>query len=174
VILDQRQACPDERRQHPRADQDRTHPLRVWPERAGEDGEVHARKAVDAELAHRPGEQQTGGRQGHRVGVGEPEVERNDRRLDEEAGGDQRERDDHQAVGRRPRQRLACLSQVERPGAPVEQRDPGQKQERPDDVGDREVERSLDRLGLVDLVAGERERGDAHQLEKDEHVEEVA
>ena len=59
--------------------------------RSLEDGPVQAGGAVEPELDHDPGEQHTDRRGGDGVGVGQPEVERNDGRLDEEAAQQQRE-----------------------------------------------------------------------------------
>jgi hypothetical protein len=44
---------------------------------------------------------------------------------------------------------------------------------RGDAVGDREVDRALDRCSLLDPVGGQRERGHAHQLVEDDQVEQV-
>jgi hypothetical protein len=96
------------------------------------------------------------------------------RRLDEEPGRQQAERHHHQPIRRLARQRLADLRQIQRPRAPVHQRDAREDEKRADRVGDREVQRPLHRLVLVDLVARERVRRDAHQLEEDEHVEQIA
>ena len=43
-----------------------------------------------------------------------------------------------------------------------------------DAVGDREVDRALDRGALLDPVGGERVRHGAHQLEEDDQVEQIA
>ena len=72
------------------------------------------------------------------------------------------------------RKRGADLGEVERTGARVHEPDPDQEQERADHVDDGEVERALERRLLLDPVADERHRRDAHQLEQDEHVEQVA
>lgn len=74
----------------------------------------------------------------------------------------------------RPASALSDLGEVERAGARVEQADSEQDQVGAEGVGDREVERLLQRLELLDIEARERVGGDAHQLEPDEHVEEVA
>ena len=108
------------------------------------------------------------------VGVGEPEVERDDRGLDEEAGRDQRERRHNEFVAGLLRERLADLGEIQRAGAAVEQRDAEQDHHRADAVGHREGQRALQRGGALDPVRRERVRGHAHQLEEHEHVEQVA
>ena len=60
------------------------------------------------------------------------------------------------------------------PGAPVQQGDAGQDEERADRVGHREVERALERALLLDVVRHERVGGHAQELEEDEQVEQVA
>ena len=106
--------------------------------------------------------------------VGEPEVEGDDCGLDEQPSDQERERRDHEPVRLVPRERMPDLGKVERTGAGVQQAGPEEDAERPDAVGDREVDRALERACLLDPVTGERVRRHAHQLEPDEHVEEVA
>ena len=64
--------------------------------------------------------------------------------------------------------------QVQRAGAGVQQGDARQDHQRADAVRHGEVERALQRSGFLGLVAREPVGGDAHQLEEDEHVEQVA
>ena len=73
-----------------------------------------------------------------------------------------------------PRQDLADLCEVQGAGAAVEQRDPREQEESADPVHDREVDRPLQHGTMLDPIAGQAEGGGAHQLEEDEHVEEVA
>jgi hypothetical protein len=95
----------------------------VRPQRSGESGPIHARHAVQAELAHRAGEEQADRRRRHGVGVGHPEVEGDDRGLDEEAAGHEGEGDGHQRVRRAAAQGGADLREVQRARAPVDQGD---------------------------------------------------
>jgi hypothetical protein len=90
------------------------------------------------------------------VRVGEPEVERDDRGLDEEAAGDERERGhDEAVVAAAERQPLADLREVERVGPAVEERDPRQDEERAERVRDGDVERALERaLDVRDVARG--------------------
>jgi hypothetical protein len=162
-----------QRRQRPRADQDRLERL-LAAQRAREHGPVDAGECVEPELAHRRRQQQADRGGGHRVGVREPEVEGHHRRLHEEADRHQRERHHDEPVGRLPGERVPDLGHVERPGAPVEQRDAGEYQEGADAVRDREVEGSLERPLLLDVVGHERVRRHAQDLEEDEQVEQIA
>ena len=92
----------DERGRQPEGEQDVADRVGVRPQRPRESGPVHARDAVEPELAQRPREDQADRGRRHGIGVGQPEVEGHDRGLDEEAAGDQREGDRHERVGRRP------------------------------------------------------------------------
>jgi len=65
------------------------------------------------------------------------------------------------------------LGHVQRAGAAVDERDPGQRQVGADAVGDGEVERALDGAALFWPVGGQRVGGHAHQLEPHEQVEDV-
>jgi hypothetical protein len=71
-------------------------------------------------------------------------------------------------------QRSSDLCQVESAGPSVQQADARQHEESPDTVGYAEVDRALQRRFLFDFVTGKRIRHRAHQLEEDEHVEQVA
>ena len=101
-------------------------------------------------------------------------MKRDDRRLDEEAGHEQPEGDGHQSVQAMAVQRHADLGEIERPGAAVEQGNAEEHEKATDGVGDAEVERALQRRACVAAVGGQRDCGDRHQLEEDEHVEQVA
>ena len=108
------------------------------------------------------------------MGVGEPEVERDHRALDEEAEHDEHEGDDDEAVDALLGQGAADGGQVQGAGSGVQQGDARQHHQRTDAVRDGEVEGALQRARFLRLVARERVGGDAHQLEVDEHVEQVA
>jgi hypothetical protein len=108
------------------------------------------------------------------VRVGKPEVKRHDRRLHHETHRDQRERDHKQSVRMMRLETLAQLGEVEGSCLAVDESSSEQDHVRADRVRDREVERSLQRSELFRLIAGERVGGNAHDLEEDEHVEEVA
>ncbi len=68
----------------------------------------------------------------------------------------------------------ADLRHVQRAGAAVDQRDAGQRQVGANAVGDREVQRSLQRPAFLRPVGGQRVGRHAHQLEPDKQVEDVA
>jgi len=101
-------------------------------------------------------------------------MERDDRRLDEEAGEQEGERAHEQPVRAAAAKRLADLREVERAGAAIEQPDGEQHEDRPGRVRHREAQGPLQRRALVDLVADQDVRGDAEELEEDEQVKEVA
>jgi hypothetical protein len=143
------------------------------PERLAEHRPVHPRDAVEPEFHHDAGEQHADRGRGHRVGVGEPEVERHDRALDQQAGDDQHERHHHEAVRPVPRDVLADLGHVQRAGAAVDQRDTGQRQVGAHAVGDREVQCALERTAFLRPVGGQCVGRDAHQLKPHEQVEDV-
>ena len=143
-------------------------------ERAGESVPVRPADGVQPEVAHHARKENADRRRRDGVGVREPEVERHRARLGQESDGNERESNDDEAVRPAAREHLADLREIERTRAAVKQRDPDQQQEGADRVHDREVDRSLERLRLLDPVTRERERRNAHQLEEDEHVEEVA
>ncbi len=82
--------------------------------------------------------------------------------------------DHDDAIVARVGERRPDLREVERSGPRVHERDPGQEQKRADHVDDGEVECALERRLLLNPVTDESNRGDAHQLEQDEHVEDVA
>jgi hypothetical protein len=67
-------------------------------------------------------------------------VKRRERRLHEQRGDDERERDDYEAVGVVSRECSSQLREVERTGPAVEQRGPEQDHERGDRVRDREIQ----------------------------------
>ena len=89
-------------------------------QRGGEHRPVDARDGVEPELHHHAREEDADRDRRHGVGVGQPEVQRHGRRLDEEADRDEQQRHDHQQVGGVAGQRLADLGQVERAGARVQ------------------------------------------------------
>ena len=164
----------DEGRDDADADQQGLDDVDLGAEHRSEDRPVHACGCVQAELDHHAREEHADGRRRDSVSVGQPEVERYDGALDEEAEHDQDERHDDQAVEVTGRQRPTDRRQVQRTGAGVQQCDAREDHERADAVGDGEVQRSLERARFLGLVAGEAVGGDAHQLEVHEHVEQVA
>jgi hypothetical protein len=107
------------------------------------------------------------------MGVGEPEVQRHGRRLGQEAQEQQGHRDDDQRIGAMSIERGADLGHVERAGSRVEHRDPDEHRVAGNAVGDRKVDRTLDRRPLLDPVGGQRERDGAHQLEEHDQVEQI-
>ena len=143
-------------------------------EGAGEHRPVDACDRVDAEVAHHAREQDADRCRRSRVRVREPEVKRDRRRLDQEPDDQEDKRRDEQAVGFFAGKRATDLSEIERARASVHERDAEEHQHRSDRIRDGEVERTLERAFVLHAVADERERGRAHQLEEDEHVEEVA
>jgi hypothetical protein len=108
------------------------------------------------------------------VRVGQPEVNRHRGRLGEEADEQQHHRHDHQRVGRVAVERGTDLRHVERTGPRIEHPDRDEDRVRGDAVGDREVDRALDRSAFLDPVRGERVRHRPHQLEAHDQVEQVA
>jgi hypothetical protein len=146
---------------------------RPVPERLTEQRPVDPGDPVQPQFHHHAGEQHADRGRRDRVGVREPEVERHDRALDQQARDDQEEGDDHQPVRRVLRDRHADLGHVQRSGPPVDQRDAGQRQVGPDAVGDGEVERALDRPAFLRPVGGQRVGRHPHQLEPHEQVEQV-
>ncbi len=91
---------------------------------AGEKHVQDAEYSVGAGLDHDPGQQRAGRRWSHRMGVGQPDVQRHHPGLDAEADQQQDERRPHQrrAVGG-PR----CRTHVDRTGQRMKQQDPGQQ-----------------------------------------------
>ena len=174
VVLGQAHHRAPQGRDAAEHEEDDRHPLRVRPQRPGEHRPIDAGDRVDAEIAHHAREDQADRGRGDGVGVGEPEVERHHRRLDHEPDRQARERAHNQAVRGPAREHLADLGEVQRARARVEQRDPEEDEHRPDRVGHGEHQRPLERSGGLHPVGGQRVRGDAHQLEEDEEVEEVA
>ena len=104
--------------------------------------------------------------------VGEPEVERHHRRLDEQRADDHAERRLDDGIVRARRDVLGERGKIERARARIDEPDAGQHHEAAERVGDREIERPADRRAL-ELIGCEREGCDAHHLEPDEQVEEV-
>jgi hypothetical protein len=174
VVLGVRHHRAEHRSRQARHDQHDPHRVRVRRDRAAEDPEHDPHDPEHAELAHRARQHDADRRRRDGVGVGEPEVERHDRRLHQEAAREERQRHHHEAVDVAVVEHVPGLRDVQRTRARVDQRDPDHRQERPDRVRHREVQRALQRRALVDVDPGERERRDAHQLEEDEQVEQVA
>ena len=169
-------SAPDERRHEPerRASTSRT---RRWCARAARRrrSSSSARDREQAELDHRAGEEHADRRRRDGVRVGEPEVERHDRRLHQEADEEQRERDDDEAVGAGPSSVPPDLREVERARARVEERDPDQDQVRADACSTiAKLIAPCSGPSSSTLKPASAYAGDAHQLEPDEHVEEVA
>ena len=143
-------------------------------EALAEDRPVDPRDAIQRELDHDAGEQYAYGCGRHCMRVGEPEVERNDGALDQQARDDQHERHHDEPVGPVPGDVRADLRHVQRASAPVDQGDARQRQVGPDAVGNREVQRALNRAALIGAVRGQRVGDHAHGLEPDEHVKDIA
>ena len=144
------------------------------PERAREHRPVHAGERIQAEVAHDGREDRADRCRRDRVRIREPEVKRHRRRFHEESRGEKGEREHQQPVRRLRGEGTAHLCEVERAGPAVEQSDPDQDEEAGDAVRDREDQTALQWSELGVSVGGERVRDDAHQLEEDEEVEEVA
>ena len=132
------------------------------PERLAEHRPVDPGDPVQAEFHHHAGEQHADRRRRHRVRVREPEMERHDGTLDQQARDDQQERYRHQPVGRVTADVHADLGHVERPGAGVDQADAAQHQVGAHAVGDGEGERALDRPAFFRAVGGQRVGRHAH------------
>ena len=150
--LEQRSNSAEEHGQEPEAEQDGFYRPAGGPERAGEHRPVDASHRVEPELDHHPREEHRYRSRRHGVRVGEPEVKRRDRRLHQEAGGDQREGHGGDRVrscngGHAPTE----LREVQRAGPPVEYRDAEQHQEGRHAVGDGEVESAEGGAPLLDL-----------------------
>ena len=95
--------------------------------------------------------------------------------LHQEPDRHERERADHQRRPAPPAASAPRSAPCSAPRcAPYSSAIPVRMKNAPDAVRHREVERPLQRPGLLDLVGGQRVGGDAHQLEEDEQVEEVA
>ena len=105
------------------------------------------------------------------MGVGQPEVQRDRCRLCQEADEQQRHRDHDQRIGAMGVERCTDLGHVQRAGSRVQHRDADEHRVAGDAVGDREIDRALDRCALLDPVGGQRERDRAHQLEEHDEVE---
>ena len=78
------------------------------------------------------------------------------------------------AAGVRVETRRRSAAKPSSPGARVQQADAQQRGVGAERVDDAEVQGALDGAGLLDAVAGQRVGDDAHQLEEDERVEQVA
>ncbi len=158
--------------------QHRQDPLRVGGGQAagaGEDGVVDAPDAEDAQLDHDAGQQHAHRGGGDRVCVRQPELEGHRRRLDQKPGQDEDEPGQHQRVGRPVGvERVADACQGEFAGTGVEQGDAHQQRVGAQRVDHGEGERALHGPGLLDAVSGQGVGDDAHQLEPDEGVEQVA
>ena len=145
--------CAPQRGHGSERDEDRPQLFRVRAERTGEDRPIQPRDGVHTELGHHAGEQDAHGRGRHGVGVGKPEVNRHRGGLGQKAEEQQHHRHHRERVRTMTVERGADLGHVERPGPGVEQRDPDEDRVGADAVGDREVDRALDRCPLLDLVA---------------------
>ena len=113
-------------------------------------------------------------RRGDRVGIGQPEVEGHNRSLDQESGDDEDEGDHDQPVWPGAGDGGADLGHVQRPGAPIDDGDAGQRQVGAHAVGDGEVQGTLQRPAFFGPVGGEGVGRHPHQLEPDEEIEDVA
>ena len=106
------------------------------------------------------------------MSVGEPKMERHHCRLDEQTAGDHAESGlDHRII-RTPLDVLRERREIERARFRIDQTDAGKHHETGERVCDGKIQGAGNRRSFQ-LVAGERERGDAHHLEPDEQVEEV-
>ncbi len=76
------------------------------------------------------------------------------------------------SAGRPASSRPIC-AKLRRAGPAVDQGDPHQDEEGTHAVDHREVQGAFERFLFLDLVARQRVRGHTHQLEEDEHVEQV-
>ena len=138
-----------------------------------EDPVEEAEQDVERDLGGRSGEE--GGHRDRRemVGVDEPGVQREHRRLDHQPDGQEAERDEHGALGLALGNALGEIDHVQRAGGGVQEPDADQDEARPD-AAEHEVAEA--RRQSAPIVAEReqhvgRERGD---LEEDEDVERVA
>jgi hypothetical protein len=97
--------------------------------RPAEDTEDHPHDAKYAEFAHRPREHDADRRGRHGVRIREPQMERHDRRLDEEPADEERQRDHNQPVDRAVIEDVPRLRDVQRSRARVHERHPDHRQE---------------------------------------------
>jgi len=101
-------------------------------------------------------------------------VKRHHRRLGEKSGEQQAHRHDDERVCAMAVERRADLGHVERARACIQHAQGDEHHVAGDAVGDREVDRTLDRRALLDPVGGECVGHRAHQLEEHDQVEQVA
>ena len=128
--------------------------------------------AEEADCYHRAGEDDADWRGRDAMSVGEPKMERHHCRLDEQTADDHAESGlDHRII-RAPLDELRERREIERARFRIDQTDAGKHHETGERVCDGKIQGAGNRR-TFQLVAGERERGDAHHLEPDEQVEEV-
>ena len=144
-------------------------------DRAREQGEVEADDAVGAELGHDPGEQDRARRRRLAVGVGRPGVEREDRRLHREGGGEGQEQ---QHPGRARQVRVGERPHVEGRHAGLRGVDDDERQDADEQEGRgaEGVEEELPRRVAAPLVApaGDQEvHRHEGQLEEQEEQQQV-
>ena len=162
---------PGEHRAHdPEPEQDVADGVPVT-ERSVEHGPIEPRDADQPDVRHDAAEHGADRRRGNGVGIRGPEVERDDRALDEEAAEEEGHRDDDEAARRAVRERVPDLRQVEGAGARVDERDPDREEVAAEAVRDGEVDSALHRPEPLHLESGERVRRRSHQLEPDEENE---
>ena len=138
-----------------------------------EDGEQEADQDIDPDLGGGRGEE--GADRGRRVGVGlgQPEMQREQSELDRRADDQEGEGGDHRPVVAGRRQALGDVVHVERAGRAVEQPDADDDEGRPDGTDDQILEGGGERPAVRpegDQDAG-GERGD---FQEDEQVERIA
>ena len=155
-----------QRGHRPERDENHAEFGRVGTERAGEDRPVQPRDCVHAKLGHHAGEQDADRGRRHGMRIGEPEVDGDRRGLRQEAGEQEHHRHDHECVGPVTIEGGADLRHIERAGPGIQQRQADEDRVCPHAVGDREVDRALDRPALLDPVRGQRVGDRAHQLEE--------
>src|SRR5437588_12703503 len=91
-------------------------------ERRLENRPINPGDGIESELDHDAGKKNTDRRGSDGVGIGQPEVKRNESGFYGKTTENEHEGDDYQAVGSVP-QRASDLRHVERAGAPVEKSD---------------------------------------------------
>ena len=175
VAFDEGHGCGDEGGEGPQRSQDEADSvLGRSTDSAGEDGFPRAGQPEEPEFAHNSGEEDAHRCGSGAVGVGQPEVPRHHGRFDQECGGEKGQCHRQQAVSGPTGKSPSHLGQVEGAGAGVEQHHPGEHQEAANGVGDGKVDGALDGAFPFRVVAGQDEPGDGDQLERNEHIEQVA
>ena len=138
------------------------------PERGEEAGE--AQDPVDPGLDHHPGEQRRHVARGGRVGLRQPDVQRDQAGLGAEADEPQREEQPRRGRTRAPQGLEA--DEVESPRGPAQQEEEGEQEGGAHVGGHEEDEAGAADLGLLVVEGDEREGGDGHHLpgHEEEHA----